>query len=177
MGVGAQTGWLLTAYGRHCLLWWLCAGSRKRTRANVSTGREACYRGPLTSLSPLWRRRPLSGLLLLCSWQEPKQTVVSFVLGKGRLNIVDNMSVYMNCHSYTVKQIQAQYEKIFSNWFTVVFDMKDRASLITRRSILTLCASKSSFNNNDSVCFPSRTWRLLFTECIMSLWKGLWFHL
>ncbi len=41
---------------------------------------------------------------------------------------------------------------IFSNWFTVVFDMKGRASLITRRSICTLCASKSSFNNNDAVC-------------------------
>ncbi len=41
--------------------------------------------------------------------------------------------------------------KIFSNWFTVVFDMKNRASLITQRSIRTLCASKSSFNNNDTV--------------------------
>lgn len=45
--------------------------SGKRTRANALTGREACDCGQF---------RPFSGLLLLSSRQEPKQTVVAFAL-------------------------------------------------------------------------------------------------
>jgi len=107
-GVGAQTEWLLTAHDRHCHV---CPGDRARGQEK---GLARTYRPderPVTAgLSLLWRRRPLSGLLLLSSWQEPKQTLVSFVLGKSRLNIVDD-SIWANWHSYTVKQIQAQYQK------------------------------------------------------------------
>lgn len=130
-----------------CLL--RCGVKKKDWRKRIDPTRGPLLR-TVSGLSLLWRRRPLSGLLLLCSWQEPKQTVVSFVLEKGRLNICwwFNMSklTFIYCEANTSTEWET-----FINWFTVVFDMKDRAPLITQRSICTLCASKSSFNNNGTV--------------------------
>lgn len=151
VGVGAQTGWLLTAHDRHCRV---CSGDRVRGQEK---GLVRTYRlderpvtadgfGPKPSLektAPQWTVVTLfmtgakANRSLICP--RKRQTEHCWWFNMSKLTFI-----YCEANTSTVWET-------FINWFTVVFDMKDRASLITQRSICTLCASKSSFNNNDTV--------------------------
>jgi len=56
--------------------------------------------------------------------------------------------------------------------------MKDHASLIPQRSIRTLCASKSSFNNNGTVFVSLAGLDVCYSLNVLWVYgRALWFHL